>query len=148
MNNQFKLQINSIFKSRTKIHSNPSNSVFFFFFFNFQKHIPIHSKNSNYVTNFPTIHYLSYYPKTPRFIRLEERSLLHSHSISRNTSRDHEYQYPSSPSASLLPFPKTRLGDFQDHEQLPSFQPDHQIISPTFSSIFKKHGLPTNSNTV
>lgn len=96
MNNQFKLQINSIFKSRTnEKHEirifHLSNSFIYLFFFQFpRKHVPIHSKNSNYFTNFPIIRVsLIIQKKIPPFNSQDfEEPFTSPRSISRNTSQD------------------------------------------------------------
>lgn len=146
MNNQFKLQINSIFKSRTnEKHEirifHLSNSFIYLFFFQFpRKHVPIHSKNSNYFTNFPIIRVsLIIQKKIPQFARLR-RTFSHSPVPFPETHlKIREYQYPSS---LILPFPKTRPGP-RSREQLP-FLPTEDHL-PRSS---RNTGFSTNSNTV
>lgn len=147
MNNQFKLQINSIFKSRKRTKNTKFESfifpilLFFFFFFQFpRKHVPIHSKNSNYFTNFPIIRVsLIIQKKIPQFARLR-RTFSHSPVPFPETHlKIREYQYPSS---LILPFPKTRPGP-RSREQLP-FLPTEDHL-PRSS---RNTGFSTNSNTV
>lgn len=95
MNNQFKLQINSIFKSRTnEKHEirifHLSNSFIYFFFF------PISTKTrTNPFEKFELLHKLSnyprlsYHPKKNSSIRKTSKNLFtFPRSISRNTSQD------------------------------------------------------------
>lgn len=94
MNNQFKLQINSIFKSRTnEKHEirifHLSNSFIYFFFF------PISTKTrTNPFEKFELLHKLSNYPRLSyhpkKFINSQdfEEPFTFPRSISRNTSQD------------------------------------------------------------
>lgn len=146
MNNQFKLQINSIFKSRTnekheiRIFHLSNSFIYFFFFFQFpRKHVPIHSKNSNYFTNFPIIR-VSLTIQKNSSIHKTSKNLLHSPVPFPETHlKIREYQYPSS---LILPFPKTRPGP-RSREQLP-FLPTEDHL-PRSS---RNTGFSTNSNTV